>query len=710
MALDLDILSEDSYLLQNWAPNVSDDALEELGAYVVDSKTVDQDSRADWMAEIDTWLRLAQQVVEEKNYPWPRAANIKYPMLTTAALQFHARAHQELIKDDRIVKGKIIGRDPQGEKAARADRISTFMSMQMLYKMDSWQEDMDRLLYVLPLVGTVFKKTYWGPDAAPVSELILPDEMVVNYWATNWERARKTHILFKDRNEIVENMRLGYYKEIELPDQAEQPDAQDWDPQGMEQGAQIEMPEDEPFTLLECHCWWDLDEDGYKEPYIVTVEQQTEQVLRILPRFGVDRIKQTADGTIARIDPLEYITRFIFFPDVESNIYGVGFGKLLGPLNAATNSVINQLLDAGTLATMPAGLLGRGVRVAKGGRMRFRPGEFKSTQATGAELKDGVFVLPVREPSQVLFHLLGTLLQAGERVSSVAEVMQGKNPGQNQPFATTQTVLEQGMQVFIGIYKRLYRQLTHEYRLLARLNGMFLDIDTYNDLLDEDGFFDPATDFNPEGIDLIPEADPNLANSMKKQMRAQTVIQAEQAGVRINPEYRTRVLLEAMEVPNVDEVLDQNPPPPSEQEVELKKFEREMALKEAEFQADARAKRNEPIKDIAQAIAHLAKAKSMGNDMEVKEAEFALQAMMQRFEMDRKREEQEMALQGKAQEQQLNAQDRAMDLEAKGIEKQMDLEARAQENELKRQEAEARVQAQKNAAKNSNGGGTSSNS
>jgi chaperonin GroES len=718
MALQLDLADDRAYIdMPDWSPYIDAETLKALGEFVCEAKDKDEASRESWMAELSTWNKLAQQVIEEKSQPWPKAANVKFPMLTNAALAFHARAQQELMKDERIVKGKIIGRDLDGKKAARARRVSDFMSMQMLYKMDTWQEDMDRLLYVLPLVGTVFKKTYWSPDGLPVSDLILPEDLVVNYYATNWERARKTHILFKSTNEVEELMRGGFYRTVNLPAPA-QPDADDFNPEGAEEvGESVFMDGDEPYTLFETHMWWDLDGDGYEEPYIVTVEAETEEVLAVTPRFGTDRIVRDEDDRIVRIHSLEYITRFTFFPSVDSNIYGVGFGKLLGPLNAATNSIINQLLNAATLATMPSGFFGRGIRLARGGRMRFRPGEWKAMQATGEDLQKNIVPLPVKEPSAVMFNLLGLLVQAGERTSSVAEVMQGKNPGQNQPFSTTQTVLEQGMQVFLGIYRRLYRQLTKEYRLLFRLNGMFLSDDAYNELLDEEGEHDPVTDFDPNGLDVVPEADPNLATGIKKQMRLQGILQAEQAGVTINQEYKMRLILEALEEPDVEKVLAKNPPPPSKEQLEHQRWEAEHKLAVEQFQWDMEREKFEPVKDVAQAIALIAKAKAEGNEAGLKEAEFGLQSAMKRMEMLQKREEHTMNLQGKSAEQNMKLQGKAaetqMSLEGKNAEHSInlqgkamgnaiDLQGKAQQNELKAEEMREKIEAQRRANRQSN--------
>jgi chaperonin GroES len=608
--LNLSILDKDSYGIQNWAAHIDGECLEGLGRYVIKAIEADEESRRGWLEQNEMWVELAQQIQEEKNFPWPRAAAVKFPMLTTAALQFHARAHQELLKDERIVLAKVLGKDTTGEKAARGRRVEDAMSMQFLYRMEDWQDDMDRMLYVLPLVGTCFKKVYWSEMLGrPTSELVLPSEMVVSYYATDWDRARKTHILYKSHNEIVEQQRILNYLDVDIGMEGE-PNLSTDEPGLMDdEFHDIVVQGDTPHEILECHCWYDLDEDGYEEPYIVTVDRTTAQVLRVVPRFRRSDVRDRADGVVMAIDSLEYIIPYKFFPSVDSNVYGTGFGQLLGPLNKAVNSLINQLMDAGTLSNLQSGFLGRGVRVSKGGRVRFRPGEWLELSSTGDDLRKGVYPLPVKEPNMVLFQLLGYLVQAGEQVSSVAEVMTGQNPGQNQPYSTTATVLEQGMQVFLGIYKRIYRSLAKEYRQVYNLNFMYLSDDVYSELLEEEA--EVLVDFAPQGLDILPEADPNMANSMRKQARVQALIEAQRSGMQLNPAYIQRQFLEAIDEPNIQEVTEMEPPPPTAEELEDKRFYTELEYKYKELEIRAMQNEHQPLRDEMAALANLAKAKSL---------------------------------------------------------------------------------------------------
>jgi chaperonin GroES len=686
--LSIDILSQDSFSLPNWAAYIDDGDLEVLAEYVLDAVEVDDDSRRDWLEQNASWISLAQQVMEEKNYPWPKAASVKFPLLTTAALQFHARAHQELLKDERVVLAKVIGRDDGGKKAARARRVEDAMSIQFLQQMGDWQDDMDRLLYVLPLIGTAFKKVYWdGASDRPSSELVLPSDMIVGYYAADWRRARKTHRIWQGHNEVVEQQRVGNYLDVDLTPTPQEPEEPE---EGMAEDGfnRIALPGDTPHEVLECHCWYDMDDDGYEEPYIVTVDRESRQVLRIVPRYRLSDVRARLDGVILAIEPLEYIVPYKFFPAVDSNVYGTGFGHLLGPLNRAVHSLINQLIDAGTLANQQSGFLGRGVRISKGGAMRFRPGEWKELSATGDDLRKGIFPMPVKEPNQVLFSLLSYLVEAGKEVSSVAEVMSGQNPGQNQPYSTTATVLEQGMQVFLGIYKRVYRSLAREYTMVYNLNYMFLSDAFYNEILDPDEDVSVVDDFSPQGLDIVPEADPNMANSIRKQARVQALIEAGRAGMQLNKEYIQREFLESIDAEDIDELMQVQPPPPSEVELQDKQFYADLEYRYKALELEAMKSQNVPLKDEAAALANVAKAQQMGNDAGAKEQAYAFEAQLKAMDRDNKLAEHNLKMAGKA-----------GDLMAKGASNRMDLEK-------KRAEVDAAKEKARNASTNQSGAGS----
>ncbi len=570
----------------NIADELDEELLAEIGDRVKKDYDTDEGSRADWLERQEDWIKLATQVVEDKSFPWPNAANIKYPLVTTAAMQFSARAYPALVQGLDIVKVRTIGEDPQGEKALRAARVSKHMSYQLLEQMDDWEEDMDKLTMIVPILGCAFKKTWYDPNIKQNrSELVHPKDLVVNYYAKSLETAsRKTHILFKSPNEIKEKQLKKIYRDVDLASarvsnsqiNPELDKVQGVSPPGEDSSA--------PYVILEQHRFWDLDGDGYAEPYIVTIEQDSAEVLRIVAGFQEDSVEKQGD-TIVRIKPTEYFTMFPFIPNPDGGFYALGFGALLGPLNETVNTLINQLLDAGTLSTLQAGFLSKGLKL-KPGNLRFEPGEWKIVASTGDDLKKGIVPLPAKEPSTVLFQLLGQIVQSGKELASVAEIFVGKMPGQNTPATTTMATIEQGMKVFTAIYKRLFRSLKKEYRKLYRLNSIYLDQKEYFTILDsgQQGQVGQE-DYKGDATDIAPNADPTAVSEIQKLAKAQGLIELAQFGT-INMLEATKRVLEAQGQENIKALINESPPPdPKAQEMQMK-MQMEQQKNQAKMQAD----------------------------------------------------------------------------------------------------------------------------
>jgi chaperonin GroES len=542
----------------NLAENMKKEELQKIGTEVYDGYMLDLKSKEAWERQIDGWVKLAAQIKEEKNFPWPKASNVKYPLLATAAMQFAARAYPSLVPaDGKIVQFRVVGADPNGEKAIKADKLAKHMNYQLLEDMEDWEEEMDRLLIMLPVVGCLFKKTYFDNiKKRNVSKLVGPKDLVVNYWATSLEAAhRKTEIISMNRNQIKAMQNAGLYLDVELPEPRSQPELPyRQDAHGNEMPSQAD--DTTPYVVLEQHTFKDLDDDGYQEPYIVTIEEQSKKVLRIVARFDSDGIQKNEDGDLICIEPVEYYTKYGFIPNPDGGFYDIGFGHLLGPLNESANTVINQLIDAGTLSILQAGFIGKGLRI-KMGQQRFQPGEWKEVNATGDDLKKQIMPLPVPGPSGELLKLLEMLLASGKELASVAEIFTGKMPGQNTPATTTQATIEQGMKVFTAIYKRTYRSLAKEFRKIFRLNGLYDEnFQRAVEVLDEP--IGPA-DYDRKSYDVCPSADPTAGSTTEKMMKVQMLGQLIPLGT-INVMEFTKRTLEAQEQPNIGALMQQPQP------------------------------------------------------------------------------------------------------------------------------------------------------
>lgn len=569
----------------NIAANLDEDKLKTIGRDAQRGFESDLQSRQPWADAIQTYIDLANQTTKSKTYPWPNAANVKYPLLSIAAMQFAARAYPALVPSDgRIVKGRVVGKDPDGSKHEIAEAVSIFMSWQLLHDMDGWEEDMDKLLITLPIVGVMFKKTYWDKmKEKNCSSLIQPQNLVVDYWAKSLDDAeRVSEIIEVSERKVKERQMSKTWLDVALgdpviPDDAKNPPILD---------------ETTPYTIIEQHTYLDLDEDGYKEPYIVTFHRQTGKVLRIAARFNEDGIVTDDEGTLIRIEPIQYYTKFGFVPNPDGSFYDIGFGVLLGPLNESVNTIINQLIDAGHLSSLQGGFLGKGLRLRMG-EQRFQPGEWKVVNATGDDLKKQIVPLPVKEPSNVLFELMGSLITSGKELASVAEIFVGKTPGQNTPATTTMATIEQGMKVFTAVYKRIYRSLGEEFAKLFRLNSLYLNPNTYNEVV---GMSINPEDFDEEQRKVFPGADPTAVSQTEKLLKAQGLLELLGTGM-LDPVEVVNRVLEAQEQPNREKLFNKQiqqtgeftpPPDPKLQEMQMKGQFEQMKIQQKGQEAQQR--------------------------------------------------------------------------------------------------------------------------
>lgn len=557
---------------KNIAEGMDEMKLTEIGAKCRSGFENDLMSREDWARDLKDWTELTVQIRKEKTFPWVDCSNVQYPILSTASMQFAARAYPSLVPSDgKIVKGVVIGKDPDGKKTSLADRVSTYMSWQIMHDMDDWEEDMDKLLLMLPIAGTVFKKTYWDTNKEKVcSRLVLPMNLVVDNWTRSLEEAERISEIIPMTGRILkERMNKGTFLDIDL---GQPTTPQLLSPQNENSTGKVD--ESTPYTLIQQHCFLDLDEDEYSEPYTVTFQRESGKVLSIVPRFRVQDV-QADKGKVVSITPTHYYTKFSFVPNPDGSFYSIGFGRLLGPLNEAINTLINQLIDGGTMSTLQSGFIGKGLRL-KAGTQAFSPGEWKPVNATGDDLRKQIVPLPAKEPSKVLLELMANLVTASKELASVAEIFVGKMPGQNTPATTTMATIDQGMKVFTAVYKRIYRSLQSEFYKIFELNAIFTNPETEAAVLDMP--IGP-NDFDDKQYDICPAADPNAMSQSEKLQKAQGLLEMLTLGT-LDVVEVTKRNLQAQEQPNWETLLNKSiqqtgemppaPPDPKAQEIQMK--------------------------------------------------------------------------------------------------------------------------------------------
>lgn len=563
MLLTLDqplLLDEKAVAAANLTDRFTEEDLRRIGQEVKDGYARDKQSRSVWEQRTNAAMDLAMQIVKAKNFPWPGAANVAFPLVTIGTMQFHARAYPALVSGSDVVKCRVIGADPDGTLTDRAERISEHMSYQVLEQDEGWEPGTDSLLINYSVVGTAFKKIRF--DAVKghnVSEFVAARDLVVDYWTQDFDNCpRKTHVYPLFRNEVHEKILRKVYRDVRKETWYNEPPRPQVTPGSAERDhrAGTTPPQGDsttPFTILEQHVNLDLDGDGYAEPYIIVVEESSGEVLQIALRFDrfIEDIERNEADEIIRIFPTEYFERYLFLPSPDGGVYGLGFGVLLGPLNESVNTIINQLLDAGTMATTAGGFLGRGVKI-RGGVYTFAPLEWKRVDSTGEDLQKSIFPLPVREPSSVLFQLLGLLIQYADRIPGTNEMSVGENVGQNTPAETARNMLVQGQKVYAALFKRAWRSMKGEFRKLYKLNAKFLAPSAI--VFGTDGSKISREDYLGNPAAIVPAADPNVTSEELQLAQAQALVEAAYQRPGYDYTVAEKRWLRAMKVPGVVEL------------------------------------------------------------------------------------------------------------------------------------------------------------
>ena len=566
--------------MPNAAEAFEPEKLAGLGQTVCREFQLDDDSRSDWKKTAHRAMDMARQKRESKSDPWPNASNVKFPMLTTAALQFAARAYPAIVDGPRIVKCQVLGADPQGQKAASADRVSQHMSYQFLVEMDNWEADLDTALHQLPIVGCVFKKVYEDGEstAGCCSDMVSAFDFVVNQKTRSLESVpRATHIFTLYPHEIETRIRQGKFSEFEY--------ANDGDDSNDEHG---------PHTFYEQYRYFDSDDDGMTEPWIVTVHEKTQRVVKMVVGFDPDEIKiNEQKGKITHIPKKSYFVKIPFIPDPEGGFYDIGFGKLLEPLCDVIDTTINQMMDAGTLQNSGGGFIASGVDIGRGkSQLRMRPGEYRTVQTAAQDLRAGIYSMDHPGPSKTLFDLLSLMIDSGKDIAAIQDILVGDMP-RNQTATATMAMIEQGLKVFTAIYKRIFRALRQEYGLVFAINKRSLNVPKYIALLDQP--IEVSQHDYQGDMDVMPTADPASITDMQRMAKAQFVMEeAKNGNPCVNLFEATKRAFEAARVDDIEKILIRPGPKPQD------------ALMEEEAKAKIDLAKAQTVKTVADAEVALA--------------------------------------------------------------------------------------------------------
>lgn len=545
----------------NIAKTLSDDVLAKIGQTAHEKYKIDDASRSEWAESARKAIELVGGKKSSKNWPFENASNVKYPLLQSAVNQFASRAYPAILKDGQLVKVKIEGKDADGSKLGRSQRIEQHMSYQLLHQMEEWEEDTDALIHQLPVVGCCFRKTYWdSAKGRPVSEMISALDLVVNINVPSLGLAPQvSHEHYRYPHEIEERVRKGIYIDQDLGTADAEADE--------DKHAESGEDKDTPHKFIECHCYYDLDGDGLPEPWIVTVHDATMRVVRVAPGYAFEDIETDNEGNILAIKRENYFTKYIFWPDPKGGFYGRGLGHALEDISETINTTLNQMLDAGSLQNAGGGFIGAGLNTKKA-TLRFSPGVYHTVNAPGSTVRDAIVHVQHPGPSTVLFQLLGQLVDVAKELAGNTDAIQGDIQTNMQP-TTLMALIEQGLQQFTAIYKRIYRSLGKEFQLLRKLNARYLPDEQYQRFLDDDQPVSAEQDYSEGDMDIYPVANPNIVTHMQRAARNQFLLEMsrdpELGRFLKKPVILMRILKDS-QIDEIDEVIESDPPPsPAEQ-------------------------------------------------------------------------------------------------------------------------------------------------
>ena len=540
----------DSEFDQNLAELVADEDLTDISSDLISDYKEDKSSREEWHDAYSKGLKLLGFNYEDRSQPFQGASGVTHPLLAETVTQFQAQAYKELLPANGPVRTQIIG-SSNAQKEEQAQRVQEFMNYQIMHVMEDFDPDLDQMLFYLPLSGSSFKKIYFDStlDRA-VSKFIPSEDVVVPYTATDLTSAERiTHVLRRNENDIRKLQVQGFYSDVEIKEQTEEPNSQIRDAVNKLDGVRPtgSSYSNDNYTLLEIHCELDIpgfeDPDGIKLPYIVTIDEGSQKVLSIYRNYD-------------QKDPLkkkkQYFVHYKFLPGL--GFYGFGLIHMLGGLSRTATAALRQLLDAGTLANLPAGFKARGLRIRDDDNP-IQPGEFRDVDAPSGDLRAGLMPLPYKGADATLFQLLGFVVQAGQRFASIADQKIGDSVAANAPVGTTMALIERGSRVMSAIHKRLHYAQKIEFNLLAKVFKDFYS-PMYPYEVGQNAVPSIKSGDFDERVDIMPVSDPNIFSMSQRVTLAQTQLQMAQADPNQHNLYEAyKRMYQALGVKDIDAIL-----------------------------------------------------------------------------------------------------------------------------------------------------------
>lgn len=560
----------------------------------------DRETMKHWLTGAEKAMRMAMQIKSDRG---PDRSNIQFPIVAQACVTFNARAYPQFIKGDRIAQPAYSG-DANGDHMSVATRVASHLSFTALNGIDGWTESFDKLLTVLPCLGQFYKKTWWNPIEKRIEDkIVMPQYLTLDNDNTKTLATTVTTERYSlSVNEIRFREAVGIFTRGSLDkllgedrDKA----ADEWKDQ----------------EILEQHTWFDFDEDGIFEPYIVYMFKDNDEIIGIEPRFNEEDVVVDNDtNEVVAVNSNCMYTEYGFIPSFDGTFLHIGFGHLVGPLASAINTLYNQLLDAGSNANMQSGFISNSLNLGDG-PVRVRRNTFIPVDAGSGPLSNSIFPLPTAEPSATLFQLLGMTVELAQALTATSDIMTGSSDTKNMPATSVLAMIEQGMVIMTAIYKRIYRSLSKEMRLWQKL---------YRDNMTDEGMFRYGSggyyrvqpkDYARTDVIIAPVADPNMSSQISAIAKARALLEAQQFNPNIDIGLITKFYIQALAIEGIDP--DEIVPPTdgmTPAAMEMKRAndiaEREIAAQEFKLRVEAMTATSKMAVDRATILEKIANAES----------------------------------------------------------------------------------------------------
>lgn len=573
----------------NIAEMLDDDELLEIAKNASHGYDIDLETCQDWIDMNKEALKMIKAEARSEHTQNYAHSKVIYPLLASANIQLASRLIPHLVRNNRVAECAVLGPDPDGIKAIKAEKVSSFFSYDLLIDSDSWLKESHKLIHMVCAWGTGYRKLCFdeGQDKV-LSEVLSPEDVIINANTTSIEKSRRITVRnYLTKNEITEYIRAGRFSEVDV----------DTFKAGYIREEQFQDLQDHNpvYEVLEQFCYLDLDEDGYEEPYIVYFHKDSDKVLGIYSGYEVEDIHVTDKGEIKKIIPRPYIVDYHCIDDPAGKYHSMGLNHLLFHQNKSITSILRQLIDSGTLANQQGGFTTKAFKT-KRREIKQELGKFTQLEIPpNVDIRSQIMPLPFKEPSQVLFSLLGLLIDAGKETGFVTQALMGESEGQNVPATTMLALVEQGTRAFKPMVQKLFHSLKKEFKMMFYLYGKFSSLERFVKYQDLDIQISKDI-FNSSELDIMPVADPTQSSEAHVFMKIQALEQMMQtplANVLNVPALAMRIL-KGLQIDKPEELIA--PPQPQAPDPKMVELQMKQQIATAKLELDQIKEQREGLK------------------------------------------------------------------------------------------------------------------